>query len=445
VNYFSLLLSKAIENNDPAALTRFGITESDAPTKGEREAFRFITDYAEKNRNQAPTAEMVVAECSEFVPEFGIDMAYEYLRDKIKSHSAKLAIVDLVENKLSSKFESEDGNILVDGLISDLESIKIRTSVRSKVGTNIKTDTDSFLSEYRKRKAGDSFKIWKSKFPTVNESIGGYFSGNMYTFYGRSGRGKSVITMEEALEMAFQGATVLVWAMEMSKFEWMARAYSSISAREGLISATIEGVDYEVGFENKALLMGRLDDEFEAAFEIFLATINEKIPGNIIVRAADDEDFYQRGIKQLEADIQQVKADVVVLDAFYHMDYERNTSRTSGGDAANTSMKLKKLAGYTQTVIFAVTQAEEVSNDKDENGNRELKLPERSEVKKTSAVLEDATNLIAIDSLDGRALIGLNKGRNGGEGTTVELIYLPNFGIVREPETGEAAASQFDF
>lgn len=445
MNYFSLLLSKAIENNDPAALTRFGITESDAPTKGEREAFRFITDYAEKNRNQAPTAEMVVAECSEFVPEFGIDMAYEYLRDKIKSHSAKLAIVDLVENKLSSKFESEDGNILVDGLISDLESIKIRTSVRSKVGTNIKTDTDSFLSEYRKRKAGDSFKIWKSKFPTVNESIGGYFSGNMYTFYGRSGRGKSVITMEEALEMAFQGATVLVWAMEMSKFEWMARAYSSISAREGLISATIEGVDYEVGFENKALLMGRLDDEFEAAFEIFLATINEKIPGNIIVRAADDEDFYQRGIKQLEADIQQVKADVVVLDAFYHMDYERNTSRTSGGDAANTSMKLKKLAGYTQTVIFAVTQAEEVSNDKDENGNRELKLPERSEVKKTSAVLEDATNLIAIDSLDGRALIGLNKGRNGGEGTTVELIYLPNFGIVREPETGEAAASQFDF
>jgi len=457
VNYFSLILSKAIENNDPAALTRFGISESDAPTKGERDAFRFITDYASKNRNQAPTAEMVVAECSDFIPEFGIDMAYEYLRDKIKSHSAKLAISELfngkqddktgkfIESELTKKFEELDGNKFSEWLISEVESIKIRTSVRSKIGTDVKADTQSFLDEYRRRKSGESFKIWRSKFPLVNEQIGGYLSGNLYTWYGRSGRGKSVFTMEEAIESAFQGANVLIWALEMSKFEWMARAYSSISAREGLIVDKINGVDYEVGFENKALLMGGLDEEFEAAFEIFLATINEKIPGNIIVRAVDDEDFYQRGVKQIEADIIQTKADVVVIDPIYYLDYEANTSKTAGGDVANTSKKLRHIAGYTKSVIHVITQAEEVRDDTDEDGNRELRPPKRAEIKKTKAVLEDAANTFGIDTLDGAGIIEIGKGRNGGEGTRVEVLYLPNYGIVRQMDTGPSAASQFDF
>jgi replicative DNA helicase len=39
----------------------------------------------------------------------------------------------------------------------------------------------------------------------------------------------------------------------------------------------------------------------------------------------------------------------------------------------------------------------------------------------------------------------LNKGRDGGEGVFAEIIYIPQVGVVKEPEMGEAAVSQFNF
>jgi len=444
--YGEQLLSKVIDANDPAALVRFDVREEHFPTAAERKAYRFIRDYAEQNRGQAPDYRTVAAEIPGFtyMPEVGD--SFEYLTRKVKEGAGKRMLHEFLTNpQVGAKFSEMSSEDFSAWLISEIESVKMRTGVRNRVGTDIKRDTSTFLDEYRKRKEGRSFKIWKSKFPTINREIGGYLSGNMYTWYGRSGRGKSVFTMEEAIEAAFQGANVLVWAMEMSRFEWMARAYSSISARQGMLRATIDGVDYEAGFENRALLSGKLPEEFEAGFQTFLDNLNEEVPGNIIVRAVDDPDFTSRSVRDLEADILATKADVVVIDPYYYMTYEANTSKTAGGDAAATSMKLRALAGRTQTVIHGITQADEVRDDKDGEGNRELRPPTRAELKKSKQFLEDSALTIGIDTLDGIGVIQLNKGRNGGEGTRVEVIYLPNYGIVREMETGAAAASQFSF
>jgi hypothetical protein len=450
MHHTQLLFSKVIDANDVAILTRYSITERDLPTEGDRQVFRFVTSYADKNRGQAPSYAEVTAQCPDFNYTPMVSDSYEYLAREIKKHSAKVQFAELVNGKLGEQFESvgqKDIFKLFEWLQSEVESIKLNTNTSSKIGTDVKADAESFLDEYRKRKDGESFKIWKSKFASINREIGGYYSGNMYTWHGRSGRGKSVFTMEEAIEAAAQGANVLVWAMEMSRFEWMARAYSSISARAGIVNANIEGVNYEAGFENRALLTGGLSDEFEAGFEVFLLQLSEgeHLPGNLTVRAADDVDFFNRGVKQLEADILATKADVVVVDPIYLMDYEANTSKVAGGDVANTSKRIRRLAGLTGSVIHVITQADEVKDDRDDDGNRELRAPKRAEIKKTKAVLEDAANVFGIDTLDGAGIIEIGKGRNGGEGTQVEVLYLPNYGIVREVETGEAVAKQFDF
>jgi replicative DNA helicase len=450
MHHGQLLFSKVIDANDVQALTRFGITQRHFDSEGDRQVLRFLTDYSEKNRGQAPSYAEVSAQCPDFNYTPMVGDSYEYLAKEIKKHSAKVQFAELVNGKLGDKFEAvgqKDIFSLFDWLQSEVESIKINTNTSSKIGTDIKTDASSFLDEYRKRKAGESFKIWKSKFPSINEQVGGYLSGNMYTWHGRSGRGKSVFTMEEAIEAAMQGANVLVWAMEMSRFEWMARAYSAISARAGIVNANIDGVDYEAGFENRALLTGKLSDEFEAGFEVFLAQMaeGEYMPGNMTLRAADDADFFTRDVKQLEADIIATKADVVVVDPIYLMDYEANTSKVAGGDVANTSKRIRRLAGLTGAVIHVITQADEVKDDRDDEGNRELRAPKRAEIKKTKAVLEDAANVFGIDTLDGSGIIEIGKGRNGGEGTQVEVLYLPNYGIVREVATGEAVANQFNF
>jgi replicative DNA helicase len=462
MHYTQMLLSKAIDDNNVQALTKYGISAKDCATEGDRQTLRFILDYADKNRGQAPGYATVTAECPDFVYTPQVSDSYEFLTREIKKHSAKLQFAELVNEKRDEKtgkvtpglFGTKFAEIgekdifkYFEWLQSEVESIKLRTSVRSKIGTDVKADGDKFLAEYDRRKAGESFKIWRSKFPFINEQVGGYVSSNIYTVYGKSGRGKSVITLEEGIEAAMQGANVLIWAMEMGWFEVLVRIFVSVSARQGIMTANMHGLNLDAGFDSTELRYGKLNEEFETAFKVFVATLNDFIPGNITVRAVDDDDFYNRDLRALEVDILETKADVVIIDPFYYLDYEPNTSKTTGGDAANTSMKLRRLAGKTQTVIFAITQAEETVESKDDDGSRELALPERKDVKKTKQLLEDAYLLIGVDTdyKQGRGLIGLNKGRDGGEGISAEIIYIPQVGIVKEPETGEAAVSQFDF
>lgn len=444
--YATMLLSKVIDGNDPAALARLGVTKNDMPTQAEKQAYDFIVKYAEQNRGQAPSYAAVTDAVPEFyyLPE--VSDSYEYLTREVKSYSAKFHLMKLVEGGLNKKFHSErDGNKVIDYLLSELERIKIDTNIRSKVGTNVKADGEKFLAEYDRRKAGESFRLWKSNYSHIGE----YISGNVYTVYGKSGRGKSVITLEEVIYAALQGANVLIWSLEMGWFEVLVRIYVSISGRRGYTTAKTHGMELAAGFESADLRKGRLPEEFEIAFRAFIENMNEIIPGNITVRAVDDSDFTDRSLRALAADIEATKADVVMIDPFYYLHYEKNTSKTTGGDASNTSMKLRQLVGQKQVVAFAITQAEEdkKSADSNEEGERELVLPERGGVKKTTQLLEDAALLVAVDTdyKQGRGLIGINKGRDGGEGDSVEILYIPSVGVVREMEVGEAAASQFDF
>lgn len=447
MNYGQMLLSKVIDNNDVAALKRFGVDELHFGTAGERETYRFIVDYAERNRGQAPDFRTVVAECQAFDYQPNVEDSYEFLSRQIKDNAGKRMFNELASGKDFAEISQKDFKTFAEWLQNEVERIKIRTSVRDSVGTDLRTVGDKFMDEYDRRKAGESFRLWKSKFDVINRTVGGYISGNLYTVYGKSGRGKSVITLEEAIECATQGANVLIWAMEMGWFEVWVRIFVSLSGRQGVTTANMNGMDLSAGFESSEVRAGKLSPEFETAFRFFIDTVNDQIAGNIIVRAVDDEDFMDRSLRSLEADIIETKADVVVLDPFYYLDYERNTSKTAGGDAAETSKKLRRLIGRLNTVCFAITQADETKESKDEDGNRELELPAREDVKKTKQLLEDAYLLIAVDTdyKQGRGLIGLNKGRDGGEGEVGEIIYIPSVGVVRELEVGEAAASQFDF
>ncbi|MED2979522.1 DnaB-like helicase C-terminal domain-containing protein [Bacillus swezeyi] len=446
MNYGVLMLSKVIEQNDPNALLRFNITAEDLPTEGERKALRYITDYAEKHGGRAPTAEMVANEVPDFQPDFNIEANYDYLAEKLRKQAAMREFVDIAEKELPERFNAAQDNPeeLFSWLTEKVESLKIRTNVRSSVGTDIKKDIDKFKAEYENRKAGESFRIWNSKFDFINRAMGGYVSSNVYVIYGKSGRGKSSIALEEAINCAMQGANVLIWSMEMGWYEVLVRLYVSISASIGVTKANLDGVDIEAGFNSRDVRQGKLSDEFEAGFMEFLDKMNELIPGNIIVRAVDDEDFDSRKLRDLKADILETKADVVLIDPFYYLDYEKNTSKTAGGDAAETSKKLRRLAGQTKTAVFALTQAEEGEG---KDADSELKLPQRKDVKKTKALLEDAALLIAVDTNaeEGRGLIGLNKGRDGGEGKSAEIVYLPQFGVIKQLGGVEGSADQFDF
>lgn len=445
-NNGTLLLSKVIDDNDVQALARHNITADHFKVEADRKAYEFIRQYAEQNRGQAPSYATVTEQVPGFFYVPQVSDSYEWLTRRLLNDAGRSEFIDVVQKDIQALFDAHpnDVHVLIDKLVEKFDNIKQRTDVREKVGTDVKNDTSKFLDEFDRRKEGKSFKTWKSNFSNIGE----YVSGNMYVFYAKSGRGKSVIaSIEEALNMAIQGANVLIWSMEMPWFEVLVRLYVALSGRKGLTQVNVAGLDLNGGFDANDVRSGKMAREFEIAFRAFLDTLNDEIAGNIIVRGVDDDDFNNRTLRQLEADIIQTKADVVVVDPFYYLDYEKNTSKTVGGDAAETSKRLRRLTGTRQVVTLAITQADEGKESKDEDGERELALPEREAVKKTKALLEDASMLIAIDTdyKQGRGLVGINKGRNGGEGEVVEIIYVPQVGYVKEMPKGGDSISQFDF
>lgn len=445
-NYGTMLLSKVIDDNDVQQLAKHNVDSTYFKSDADRQAFEFIAKYADQNGGQAPSYATVLENVPAFFYIAEVSDSYDYLTRKLRNDAGLNDFVTLVQSDLQTLVNEYKGDVptLIDKLSEKLDTIRTRTDVRVKIGTDVKADASRFLSEFERRKEGKSFKTWKSKF----SPIGQYVSGNMYVFYAKSGRGKSVIAaVEESLEMALQGANVLIWSMEMPWYEVFVRLYVSLSGRKGWTTANVGGIDMSAGFDADSVRNGQMSEEFEVAFKAFLSNINAEIPGNIIVRGVDDTDFNDRSLRRLEADIIQTEADVVIVDPFYYCDYEKNTSKTAGGDAAETSKRLRRLTGTHQVVTLAITQADEGKEDKDDDGTRELKLPEREAVKKTKALLEDAAMLIAIDTdyKQGRGLIGINKGRNGGEGDVVEIIYAPQYGVVREMESGEASVADFDF
>jgi replicative DNA helicase len=438
------LLSKIIQTNDPQAILRFNIRAEHFRTDEERKALRFIKDYAAKNRNIAPPFDTVIENVPDFNYEHNVGDSYDYLVAELKGSNAKYEYLDLLRGDATTQFNktgNAEGIEYGAWLLEQVKNVIDRNTIGGKIGVDAKRDTDDFLEEYRRRKAGESFKVFLSKFATINEAIGGYFSGNMYTYYGRSGRGKSAVTLAEVVFMATQGASVLIWALEMSKYEVLVRIYGLVAAQSELFKTEINGITHGAGFQSKHLLMGQLPEHHEPHFEKFLRNINDYIEGNIIIRGVDCEDFQDRTIKALEVDIINTKAEVVLVDPFYYMHTPKNASGVAGGNFSALSMQLRALAGRTSTVLMVITQAEETKDETDsETEVRHLRPPLRAEIKKTKSVLEDATNTFGIDTLDGEGVIQLGKGRNGGEGTTVSLLYLAAYGIITEMPKGEGAA-----
>lgn len=443
-----LLLSRMIDLQDIKGAFKLGLEREDFQLPAEQKAFDFIMKY-NNDFNAVPDWRTVTNSVPEWNYREDCTDSLEYLVREMK-RSRKSKEIEAFMNSHIDSWGKGDVDTWMDTMTEGMEAIRQRTSSSIKVGTSLKDDFNDMLSEYESRAEGKSNRKWESSFETINREIGGYYSGNVYTWYARSGRGKSVVTSIEAAHMAqFQGAKVLVWALEMSKFEWLARAYSFVSSNAKMVKQNLGGVEYLAGYKSNDIIGGKLEERQLEEFKQFGRNMGEYLTGDIIVRGKTDRDFHSRTIKDLERDILNTGADIVIVDPFYLLDYERNSNNTTGGAATATSQALNRVAGSTDTVIFAITQADE--EKKSYEGERELNVPDRSEVKKTSALLEDAFNLFAFDSCDGRFQLSIRKGRQGGEGTTFEGIYLPSIGYVQEPKKEEvikqfgAVAKKFDF
>jgi replicative DNA helicase len=441
-----MLLSKVIDQNEVNILTQYNVEESHFTTKAEKEAYRFIKSYASENGGNAPSPEVLTSKVSEFTYYANISDDYRYLVRQVKDYSAKVEALEFLQNEAPKKFEELDGKSFLEWLQKTSEHAIIRTSVRESVGKSLEDLGVEMLTEYENRKQGKSAKLWKTPYERLNEAIGGFYSGDIYGVIAESGRGKSYLIIRFIHDLLKQGANVLVKSYELKAYLWLSRLVSVLTAEEGDI---LDENNRKVGLPNKQILSGRLEGETEEYFTQVVKKLNSFYPGNLYLQAKGDRDL-TRSLKELDSELyQRPDIDVVVVDPFYGLDdvYGRNSNRTAGGAAEQAARYFEQVVGKHDVVgIYAVQATVEKKQRDEDEGGRELKLPTRDQVKTTKALLEIATILFSFDNDgDGQAQLGIEKGRNGSEDFILDLIALLDYGVLRELETGQAAASQFNF
>jgi replicative DNA helicase len=448
MQYAQLLFSKIIDNNELAILSRYGITEKDLPTESDRQTLRFILDYSDRNRGDCPSYATVTAECPDFVYTPQVSDGYEYLTREIKKHSAKVQFAELVNGKLGEQFESvgqKDIFKLFEWLQSEVESIKIGTSVRESIGKTLDEIKESVKDEYLKRESGKSAKRWLTPFDSLTEEISGWFSGDVYGIMGESGRGKSYLMAKIIDSLLRQGANVLWKSYEVKEFISIARLVSIATAVDELL---LDELGRKVGIPNRQILTGKLDEVVREQFLTVIETLDSYYPGKLYFQGKSGGEL-TRTLDDLERELSTGLVDAVVLDPFYGLAdvYGKNVNKTTGGAAEYAANRFEGIIGDYDVVGFYTVQATVEKKQTDEEGAREIKFPTRDQVKTSKRLLDIATNLIGFDSVakEGIAGLGIEKGRNGGEDFRLELMALFDYGVLKEFPSGEAVTSQFDF
>lgn len=448
------LLSKVVDAGDISALTKYGITRDDFETPGERQAFDFVTKYAKENAGRAPSYATLTAECPDITYIPGVTDSFEYLAGELKAAAAKRTVL----RKINGYTDEESGKRIPSELADKFaslppadfgkylrelgESIEGTATVKRDIGASLTDLAGAFAAEYRKRKAGESYTLWKTPFDTLNAEIGGLYSGDIYGIMAESGRGKTYLSEVFADELLRQGAVVFVKSYEVKWYSWLSRLLSIATARDGAIKA--EGLG-DVGLPNKAMLAGKMDAELEPYMLEMVAKINEYYPGELILQAKGDANL-TRSLDELDRELHmRPDIDVVIIDPFYGLSdvYGRNANKTAGGAAEMAARRLETIIGAHDVVGIYTIQAQTERQETEEGEHRAVKLPKRDQVKTTKAVLEIATNLFSFDAANGNGALGVEKGRNGGEGFSIELIALMDYGVLRELPKGEEIAGQF--
>jgi hypothetical protein len=442
--YGEMILSRIVDEGTVEPLIKYGITTDDMPTQAEKDALSFIVKYAEQNGGKAPSyAELAQNTEVTYIPQ--VSDSYEYLVERLKDNAAKIIAMKKLQEEAPKIFSESSGKDFAIWLRETADRIIMRTNVLANSGKTLGELARDVREEYEKRKAGKSFKMYKTPFNALNDVIGGLYTSDVYGVIAESGRGKTYLIGIFIDSLLRQGANVLVKSFEVKAFSWLSRLISIITAKEGAIKDDSGRV---LGLPNKQILSAKLEGEFEQYFFDMLDKLNDYYPGKLYLQAKGDAEL-TRSLDDLERELaQNPDIDVVVLDPFYGLTdvYGRNANKTAGGAAEQAASKFEQIVGKYDVVGIYSVQATVEKKQTDDDGIRELKPPTRDQVKTSKRLLDIATNLFSFDSdsTQGHAVLALEKGRNGGEGFSIQLMALLDYGVLAEFPTGEAAAAQFE-
>ncbi len=414
------LLNAIIAKRDSTVLERHRLADP-AKWHTQRPAYEYVTQYVSRF-GEMPSIETVIAEVAGF-DQVEVVESVDVLARRMVDRNSKADVRALLTS-VASDFGSSDGHQLVERLRSGVECISVNNGSQLVGGTDWATTGAERYAEHEKRERGEYGTALPLLFPVLTDAVGGTMRGDYVGIMAATSRGKTWLGQVQALACHHIGERVLFESGEM--------AAPTIGFRFDTL---------ESGITNRGLYTGKLAPTDKSAYHDFTSQFyrgNGKMP--LIVKTSEN---WPNGltIGQLEADIKETAATVVIIDQFNLM----RAKSSSTEDKTLLSRQIKQMANRLGVLVVMLCQTNGDYLRKNpagsgDDGIRELKLPTLADYSETIAIQQDADIFIGFDAVtfldgatgkaSGKALIGVLKGRNGGAGSEIEVLWCPDHGII---------------
>ncbi len=300
------------------------------------------------------------------------------LKDEIKRRALAEAGLELKHNSENPQADLEQ---LIDKALSRLSQIQDKGFTNSAISLR---DAAAQLVDQLDQPP----RFIPTPWPALNELIGGLRPGALYVIGARPGKGKSLIALQLASEIAKSSGPVAFFSFEMKRLEIAARALSS-----------------ETGIP-----LGKIDrKELTEQEKGFLSVAHTALPPELYL-----EDSSSKQVTQLRPSIRKIKASAGALPVAVFVDYLQLMEADGSSlyeRVTAISKHLKSLAMELDIPIVALAQL-----------NRQAAYragaPGLADLRDSGAIEQDADAVILLsdDELD-RLVMSVQKNRQGALGS----------------------------
>jgi archaellum biogenesis ATPase FlaH len=268
-----------------------------------KKAFKFIQEFQSKY-GKMPSIEVFLQknpniELSKVDNKYGTGEKIQYWCDEVRAKKKHNTIADSLDTVVTLINEEKDA----DKAYEELKRLVLRVeneivfSARMKINENTKKRKE----EYKKRQKSGGMTGIPSFITHWDSILGGYNKGELYTFMGYTGVGKSWLEIIQAVMQAKEGYRVLFITTEMS---------------DKLVFRRIDAV--WCGLNYSDFKKGQLKPEQEKKYFKYLDDM-ENTPDEDVMLVVEQA---TGGLSQISAKIDQYDPDIVYVDGAYLLEDE---------------------------------------------------------------------------------------------------------------------------
>jgi replicative DNA helicase len=360
-------------------------------------------------------------------PDLGLPRVKEedasFIVDNLKNRRRWVTYYKHLEKALSNNKGWEQ----VDEMVHELQADLTRLSHTGNGDGYRESVVDMFSSESKKRII-KSVKARRdqtaSAIPTgltrFDVEAGGLYKSRLTVVIGRPGKGKSWLTLYAVANAVKNGATVLLYPLEMSFEETAYRLISIFSAITSNGRRIVRDQDLNLGRINLKRLRKVID------------SLSSQFEGKLLL--SDTSASYDPyTTERIESEVAFHKPDMAWVDYITLMKSGAKGAE-SWQQVAELSRGLKGIAMRQDIAMGCSAQVNRSAISQDKKGKQQVFLPRLENIAYGDSIAADANQVISIDRLGKYLYWSLVKNRNGPEISRTKVVFNVDQGMLLEAQ-----------